>query len=260
MEFIAPQTRSLHPRAQHWLHLLQQASQPLSKKALFGKASNPADNALLAQLLAEGTLVNLACNQSFALVTHTDAQGRFAPLNLARQAVLTQLGLSLNPLVLTSSTLDKLKGIPPFVRPHLRQAVMSLVNEGQLIPIKHGRISLVIGLAGIEHQLAQVGVELVTRDSTPCTDDPARAELDPEALRKAYAQVLPAGGSMVEIGTLRSVLDCELVALHACLHELLAKQEVFLVRGEPTMLSPESIAAGLTVDGVTYYCVEICQD
>jgi hypothetical protein len=253
MSLTAPLASNQAPRTQHWLQQLQQARQPLSKKELFGKAPNSADNALLAQLLAEGSIVNLAKNQTFALVSREDALGRFAPLSLARQAVLSHLGLGLKPLALTSSTLDKLKGVLPFVRPALRQAVMTLVNEGQLIAFKHGNTSLVMGVAGVRHQLAQVGAELVVQ-AEPAAEP---ATLSAQALRQAYAQVLPAGGSMVEIGALHRALGGELAELHAVLRQLLAERQLFLILGEPSLLPQADRAAALLHEGRRYHCVEL---
>lgn len=257
-------------RTTAWLQTLAQASQPLTLSALFGRSATAADKAGLAPLLACGEVVNLAKGRAFALATRADATGRFAPLNLAREAVLRHLGLGLKPLPLASAALDRF-AVAPWVRPHLRPAVMALVAQGLVVPVKLGNASFVVGTAGIEHHLAQLGASLSRPPGEPSAEAAAApvATLAPQpapqptllteaAVRQAYAQALPPGGSMLEIGALQRQLGCELAALHALLRHMLEAQQLFLVQGEPTVLSAADQAAGLTLDGRRYHCVELC--
>lgn len=247
-------------RARLWLDRLQRAPQPLSQKALFGRSPTPADRRRLAQWLADGRVVNLGSGRAMALVGAAEAQGRLAPLNLARRAVLDHLGLGLKPLALTDHSLGQLKGVPGFVRPKLRQAVTALVNEGLLVPLRHGRTSLVVGVAGLRHHLEQTGSVpgLTAADAPTGTDSrPTAAPLTPEALAEAYRRVLPVGGSMVEIGALQRSLGCERDALHALLRRLATERRLFLVPGEPSLLSEADRAAALPHEGRRYHCVEL---
>lgn len=232
-----------------WHLRLTQAQGPLSPTALCGHAPRPADRVRLRHLLAQGALVNLGSPRLMALVTADDALGRFAPRQLARAAVLAHVGWGLRPLALSDTALAKVR-LPAFARRHLRVAVADLVAQGQLVPLQLGRQSWVIGAAGIQHHLAQ------TQASAPAPSEP----LTPARLRQAYADVLLPGGSMVELAALHRQLGGDLAALHTTLRQMLAEHQLFLVRGEPSVLSAAEQAAGLTIDGQTYHCIELRQD
>lgn len=247
-------------RARLWLDRLQRAQQPLSLKALLGRAPTPADRRRLAQWLADGRVVNLGSGRTMALVGAAEAQGRLAPLSLARRAVLDHLGLGLKPLALTDHGLGQIRGLPGVVRPKLRQAVMALVDEGQLVPLRHGRTSLVVGVAGLRHHLEQTGTaQGLSNPSAPARTDtpPTVAPPTPEALCDAYRRILPTGGSMVEIGALQHALGCERDAMHALLRRMVAERRLFLVAGEPSLLSETDRAAALPHEGRHYHCVEL---
>lgn len=234
-----------------WHLRLTQSQGPLSPTALCGHAPRPADRVRLRHLLAQGTLVNLGSPRLMALVTADDALGRFAPRQLARAAVLAHVGWSLQPLALSDTALAKVR-LLAVARRHLRAAVADLVAQGQLVPLQLGRQSWVIGTAGLQHHLAQV------QTLAPA---PAHPEsLTPARIRQAYADVLPPGGSMVELAALHRQLGGDLAALHTTLRHMLAEHQLFLVRGEPSVLSASECAAGLTIDGQTYHCIELRQD
>lgn len=244
-----------------WLKALAQAPRPLRKTELLGRRPTRADQARLAGLLSSGEIVNLGSGRAMALATRADAQGRFATRQTARQAVLEHLGLSLKPLPLTNAALAKVR-VVPHARAALRQAVADLVGQGRLLPLRMGAGSVVIGTDGIRHHLAQRGV---TPDPVPAgrpEPHPAPetpAAVAPDALRQAYAAVRAPGASMVEIGALQRRLGCGLEALHACLLHMLDRAEIFLIGGEPAVLSPQDRAAGLPLDGKTYHCIELRQ-
>jgi hypothetical protein len=201
--------------------------------------------------LAQGTLVNLGTARQMALTTAADALGRFAPRQLACAAVLAHVGLGLQPLALSDTGLAKVRVLAG-VRRHLRAAVADLVTQGQLVPLQLGRHSCVIGTAGLQHHLAQVP----TLAPAPALPDPPT----PARIRQAYAAVLPPGGSMVELAALHRQMGGDLAALHTALRQMLAEHQLFLVRGEPSVLSAAERAAGLTIDGQTYHCIELRQD
>lgn len=203
-----------------------------------------------------------------ALATREDACGRFSPLQLACKAVLGHLGLSLKPLSLSASGLASVR-LPVFARPSLRQAVAALVTQGQVVPVKMGSLRCVVATAGIQHHLAQQAHLPVMAAShsaavMPATADvqagvPPPIQLSAQTVRHAYAQVLPAFATMVEIGAIQRYLGCDLAALHATLLQMLQAEQIYLVQGEPTLLAPGDQAAGLPVAGITYYCIELCQ-
>lgn len=238
-----------NPLPAAWHLRLTQAQGPLSPTALCGHAPRPADRVRLRHLLAQGTLVNLGSARLMALVTADDALGRFAPRQLARVAVLAHVGWSLQPLALSDTALAKVR-LLACARRHLRAAVADLVAQGQLVPLQLGRQSWVIGTAGLQHHLAQV------QPPAPARPDP----LTPARIRQAYADVLPPGGSMVELAALHRQLGGDLATLHTTLRHMLAEHQLFLVRGEPSVLSASERAAGLTIDGQTYHCIELRQD
>lgn len=254
-------------RDEVWLTKLRRADRPLSKSALFGRTGRASDQAQLARLLATGVVVNLARGPVMALATREDACGRFSPLQLACQAVLGHLGLSLKPLSLSASGLASVR-LPVFDRPSLRQAVAALVTQGQVVPVKMGSLRCVVATAGIQHHLAQQA-HLPVLASPPAAAMPAAADvqagvpqpiqLSAQTVRLAYAQALPALATMVEIGAIQRYLGCDLAALHATLLQMLQAEQIYLVQGEPTLLAADDQAAGLPVAGITYYCIELCQ-
>lgn len=254
-------------RAEACLTKLRRANRPLSKSALFGRTGRASDQVQLAKLLATGDVVNLARGPVMALATREDACGRFSPLQLASKAVLGHLGLSLKPLSLSASGLASVR-VPAFVRPSLRQAVAALVTHGQVVPVKMGRLRCVVATAGIQHHLAQQAhAPLLASQSAvamPATAEaqagvPQPIQLSAQTVRHAYAQVLPAFATMVEIGAIQRYLGCDLAALHATLRQMLQAEQIYLVQGEPTLLADGDQAAGLPVAGITYYCIELCQ-
>jgi hypothetical protein len=245
-----------------WLETLSLAVRPLSKPELLGRTRTRSASVQLARLLASGQVVNLGTPRVMALVTRSDADGRFAVLQLAQKAVLDHLGLSLKPLSLAAAALAKVKVVAG-ARSQLRKAVAALVDQGLLVPVKVGSGSLVIATAGIRHALAQRNVILEQeerlRPRSEVAAPTAASDVTPLALRQAYAQALRPSGSMVEMGALQRQLGCELPVLHACLLQMLDTRQIFLVVGEPAVLAAQDLAAGLPLDGVTYYCVELCQ-
>ncbi len=259
---------SLSPtRLQTLLQTLWQAPQPLSLKALFGRTATLADKAHLRHLLASGAVVNLAKPPAVALVAAADAAGRFAPLQLARAAVLAHLGLSLRPLAVSTAGLAKVK-LLACARPQLRPAIAQLVADGQVLPLKVGASSVVVALAGVQRHLAQLGAAAVPVPATPVpaagathvthfthvTDATLAASA---ALRQAYAAVRRPGASMVEIGALQRHLGWPLEALHAALGQLVAQGQGAWVRGEPSVLPQADRAAALLHAGQSYCSFEL---
>jgi hypothetical protein len=227
------------------LQKLEQAAQPLGKGALFGRKPGKADVERLNGLLKAGTVVNLAGRGGFSLVTAADAKGRFAPLPIARQALLDHLGSSLRPLSLSEAGLAAVK-VPAYARSKRREAAAQLVAEGRLIPLKIGRSNLVIATAGVQRYLEQ-------KNPPPPIPSPPPFE---DQLRAVYEATLLPGHSMVELGELQRRLGWSLEVLHTQLRRLRDEQRIRLIVGEPTLLSPEDRAAGLPLDARTYYFVE----
>lgn len=245
-------------RVSAWLLALSKADTPLSKSALLGRSARSGDSQRLSQLLASGEVVNLAKGPVMALALRDDVQGRFAPLALACKAVLDHLGLGIQPLHLGAAALRRVR-VAPFARAHLRAAVADLVARGQLVPIKWGRHSLVLGSAGLAFFWSQRSGSGVAMPPPPAATAEVRGgSLSAAAVRVAYATALPAGGSMVTLGALQRALGCSTDALHATLAQMLQAEDVFLVQGEPTVLSDADRAAGMLLNGTHYHCVELC--